>query len=205
MKRINHWLIICFVLLLTVACTSGKQSKSASWQDLHYGPDSLQTMDVYLLENRTADTPLMILVHGGGWMAGDKKDADFMKTACYANGMNVVNINYRMGDGICYKQMMQDMTDAVRYVLVHAEEWNIKKTNYVMWDDRILFSMYQESRLKVFSVIRTCQLIIDIQLRSVTVPRFTGNDWQQSFNIALLCTRQGIQSIQSGRCSQSDD
>lgn len=22
--------------------------------------------------------------------------------------------------------MMQDMTDAVRYVLVHAEEWNIK-------------------------------------------------------------------------------
>ena len=66
MKRINHWLIICFVLLLTVACTSGKQSKSASWQDLHYGPDSLQTMDVYLLENRTADTPLMILVHGGG-------------------------------------------------------------------------------------------------------------------------------------------
>ena len=132
MKRINHWLIICFVLLLTVACTSGKQSKSTSWQDLHYGPDSLQTMDVYLLENRTADTPLMILVHGGGWMAGDKKDADFMKTACYANGMNVVNINYRMGDGICYKQMMQDMTDAVRYVLAHAEEWNIKKTNYVM-------------------------------------------------------------------------
>ena len=56
-----------------------------------------------------------------------------MKTACYANGMNVVNINYRMGDGICYKQMMQDMTDAVRYVLAHAEEWNIKKTNYVMW------------------------------------------------------------------------
>ena len=29
--------------------------------------------------------------------------------------------------------MMEDMTDAVRYVLAHAEEWNIKKTNYVMW------------------------------------------------------------------------
>lgn len=132
MKRISIGLG-CTLLTIFCCCTVAKQNKPAEWLDIHYGKDSLQTMDVYLAENRTLETPLVILVHGGGWMAGDKKDADFMKDACYANGMNVVNINYRMGQGICYKQMMEDMASAIRYVLVNADEWKMRKSKYVLW------------------------------------------------------------------------
>lgn len=133
MKKMSNWLACTFLFLVVFCCTSGKQSKPETWQNLHYGPDTLQTMDVYLAENRVLDTPLMILVHGGGWMAGDKKDADFMKDACYAKGMNIVNINYRMGTGICYKQMMEDLSSAVRYVLEHTDEWNIRKSGFILW------------------------------------------------------------------------
>lgn len=127
-------------ILLTLIIVSGWCRKPVTQlilQDVHYGSDSLQTMDIYLTENRTVETPLVVLVHGGGWMAGDKKDAGFMKDACFANEINVVNINYRLGTpdipGIHYKEMMADIDSAMSYVLDHASEWNIRKSKYIFW------------------------------------------------------------------------
>ena len=102
-------------------------------EDVAYGSHPLQKMDVALVAGRTGQTPLIVLVHGGGWMAGDKKDADFMRNACFANGINVVNINYRMGNDIHYKEMMADVDSVVSYLLAHADEWNIRKSKLIFW------------------------------------------------------------------------
>jgi acetyl esterase/lipase len=43
--------------------------------DQSYGSDARQKFDIYLPANRTAEaTPVLFLIHGGAWMAGDKKD-----------------------------------------------------------------------------------------------------------------------------------
>lgn len=63
-----------------------------------YGTDPLQKMDIYLPANRSTATKVMILIHGGGWTTGDKADfAVFMDTLKkripdYA----IFNINYRL-------------------------------------------------------------------------------------------------------------
>ena len=64
-----------------------------------YGADPMQKMDIYLPANRTvASTKVIILVHGGAWVTGDKSDfttaIDTLKKRMpdYA----VYNINYRL-------------------------------------------------------------------------------------------------------------
>lgn len=66
-----------------------------------YGADPAQKMDIYLPAGRTtAATKVLILVHGGGWVSGDKADftqdlIDTLKKRVpdYA----IFNINYRLG------------------------------------------------------------------------------------------------------------
>jgi acetyl esterase/lipase len=64
-----------------------------------YGTDPLQKMDIYLPANRTVtSTKVIILVHGGAWIAGDKNDytaaIDTLKKRMpdYA----IFNVNYRL-------------------------------------------------------------------------------------------------------------
>ncbi len=64
-----------------------------------YGTDALQKMDIYLPANRTTtSTKVIIMIHGGAWIAGDKADyagsIDSLKKRLpdYA----IFNINYRL-------------------------------------------------------------------------------------------------------------
>jgi acetyl esterase/lipase len=72
---------------------------SSTLTNVAYGADALQKMDVFLPANRTTTaTKVMIVIHGGGWSAGDKSDmtayVDILKTRLpdYA----FFNVNYRL-------------------------------------------------------------------------------------------------------------
>jgi acetyl esterase/lipase len=67
--------------------------------DTSYGADAKQKMDIYLPAGRTtASTKVIIMIHGGAWIAGDKADyaanIDSLKRRLpdYA----IFNINYRL-------------------------------------------------------------------------------------------------------------
>jgi hypothetical protein len=72
-------LILLFLFMNTVpACkqepeafAKGKDLPEKTMLNVSYGTDSLQTMDVYLPANRSAEkTKSLILVHGGDGLAG---------------------------------------------------------------------------------------------------------------------------------------
>ena len=71
---------------------------ASTLQNIAYGTDPLQKMDVYLPGGRSAATKVMIMIHGGGWSTGDKSEltvyVDTMKKRLpdYA----IININYRL-------------------------------------------------------------------------------------------------------------
>ena len=71
---------------------------ASTQQNIAYGTDPLQKMDVYLPGGRSAATKVMIMIHGGGWSTGDKSEltvyVDTMKKRLpdYA----IININYRL-------------------------------------------------------------------------------------------------------------
>jgi len=102
---------LCAFLLL-LAITSCKKEETPD-SDVHYdaaqaydlsniayGDDAKQKMDVYLPANRDSiSTKVFVLIHGGGWSAGDK--ADYTSTMAsfktYYPDHAIININYRLG------------------------------------------------------------------------------------------------------------
>lgn len=67
-------------------------------QDVSYGSDNQQKMDVYLPKNRNASTKVFVLIHGGGWTAGDKSDYSYLfnNLKTYYPNHAIININYRL-------------------------------------------------------------------------------------------------------------
>lgn len=99
--------------------------------DVRYGDHERQVLDFYQAKSGRA-TPLLFFIHGGGWVAGDKKGVN---AAPYlAAGISVVSINYRYSwqaqlDGVKppVKAPLEDAARALQFVRSKAAEWNIDK------------------------------------------------------------------------------
>ena len=100
--------------------------------NVSYGNDSNQKFDIYLPANRTLDTKVIILVHGGGWTSGDKNDMIGFKDLIFQSFDNiaVVNINYRLADenNGPYPMQIDDITAIVNHLKTN-------RNNYVIDDD----------------------------------------------------------------------
>lgn len=86
--------------------------------------DSGQKMDIYFPDTG-GPWPVLMYIHGGSWMHGDKSEA-----AMFANGMNmlgylVASVNYRLYPPASFPSMIEDVKCAVRSLRAHAAEYNL--------------------------------------------------------------------------------
>jgi len=94
--------------------------------DLPYGPDPRQRMDVYLPANaRTA--PVLVMVHGGAWMFGDKAAASVVGPKIEhwvrEQGFVLVSVGYRFVPQVDVAQQAQDVARALAAVQSQAPSW----------------------------------------------------------------------------------
>lgn len=141
MKTIHSLLLFSLTFLLIFSCDSDDDSTLSSdlnannyYQELNvsYGNSIHQKFDIYLPANRTLDTNVMILIHGGGWSAGDKSDMNGFKDFIRSEfpNMAIVNMNYRLADANNqpYPMQINDITSVINYL---KQERNF----YVIDDD----------------------------------------------------------------------
>ena len=91
-------------------------------------PERDEKLDLYLpnAAKPGGKTPAIVWVHGGGWMRGDKAEAN-AKEICttLANaGYVTASINYRIGAG-AWPQNLRDATNAVRFLRAKAADYGI--------------------------------------------------------------------------------
>lgn len=108
---------------------------SYSLTDIKYGSDQEQKMDVYLPANRNSETTkVFVLIHGGGWSAGDKADYNsaFATFRSYYPNHAIININYRLGTSSSagYPKQINDIQAALN---------EIQKTNYTVSKQYLLY------------------------------------------------------------------
>jgi acetyl esterase/lipase len=101
--------------------------------NVSYGTDALQKMDIYLPAGRTTtSTKVMIVVHGGAWISGDKADAQMVafidtlkkRMPDYA----IFNINYRLAAFPAvntFPAQENDMKAAVEFVYANRAAYLI--------------------------------------------------------------------------------
>jgi len=98
-------LVLPFLLLFLLTGCSSDDNKNVNAnlaaQELYnvpYGTDGEQKIDIYLPANRTEDTKVILLLHGGSWVEGDKSDMTYLVPIIKLQFPNhaIVNINYRL-------------------------------------------------------------------------------------------------------------
>jgi acetyl esterase len=99
--------------------------------DVAYGEDPKQVMDVYRPANASGVLPVVVFIHGGGLTGGDKVNplSDLMNanTATYfaRHGMVGINATYRLVPNITYPQGGQDMQAIVAWIRSNAADYGI--------------------------------------------------------------------------------
>ena len=113
-----------------------KDLPAKNLQNVHYGKDSRQVMDIYLPKDRSINhTKSLILIHGGGWNSGSKAEfityIDSFKTRLpdYA----IFNLNYRLvSGGQLFPTQEQDVKAAVDFIVDSAANFHISKDGLVL-------------------------------------------------------------------------
>ena len=89
-------------------------------KDISYGANNSQKFDLGLPANRTtANTQLVVVIHGGGWATGDKNELTWLLNGLKQRGYAVANINYRLtlNQPDNYKMQIDDVDSAVQNAL----------------------------------------------------------------------------------------
>jgi acetyl esterase/lipase len=92
--------------------------------DIVYGEDpKWQIMDVYRPKNAIGKLPVIVSVHGGGWVYGDKERYQYYCMSLAQRGFAVVNFTYRLAPEFQFPAPLEDTNTVFTWVLDHAEEY----------------------------------------------------------------------------------
>lgn len=95
--------------------------------DVSYGPHERNVLDFYAAQSEQP-TPVIVFIHGGGFVAGDKKNVDSaLVRGANDAGISVASINYRFVDGrdVIFPAPQHDGARAVQFLRSKASEWNL--------------------------------------------------------------------------------
>jgi acetyl esterase/lipase len=110
-----------------------RYSVQPTFSNVPYGDHERQVLDFFKADTREP-APLVVHIHGGGWVNGDKVGVGDLKKLL-DSGISVASINYRFttqahqaGVKPPVKWPLEDAARAVQFLRSNAGEWNIDKT-----------------------------------------------------------------------------
>lgn len=90
-------------------------------KNVAYGPESMQTLDVYRPEG-TRDAPVVLFLYGGRWQGGRRQDYAFVGEALAARGVLTLVADYRRYPEVRFPIFVEDAARALRWARDHARE-----------------------------------------------------------------------------------
>lgn len=111
-------------------------------RDIAYGSGPKETLDLFTPEAKSAKRPILIFVHGGGFVGGDKsKGGDGAPSPFYDNtmiwavnhGLVGVNINYELAPKAQYPTVQREIGEAVAWARKNAASWGGDPDRIVVW------------------------------------------------------------------------
>jgi len=91
-------------------------------------------LDLYLPEKKPSQPlPLLIYIHGGGWIEGSKEDCPGAMVA--QKGFALACINYRLSDRAILPAQIHDVKEAVRWLRKNAPQYHLDRDRFGAWGD----------------------------------------------------------------------
>jgi acetyl esterase/lipase len=89
-------------------------------------------VDLYLPRGADGPTPVLMYIHGGGWVGGSKEGNVLRLLPWLEKGWAVVNVQYRLGEVSLAPAAVEDCLCALRWVIRNAEQYNIDASRIVV-------------------------------------------------------------------------
>lgn len=117
------------------------------YADLYYGKDvdraaaassgerKWNLLDVYRPKERAGILPVIINVHGGGWVYGTKEVYQFYGMNLAQRGFAVVNFNYGLAPEHRFPSQLEAVNHAVQWILAHEQEYGFDAEHIFMVGD----------------------------------------------------------------------
>lgn len=111
-------------------------------RDIAYGSDPKETLDLFTPEAKGKPRPILIFVHGGAFVGGDKSKAgngspspfyDNMMIWAVGHGLIGVNMNYRLAPGATYPTVQHEIAEVVALARRNAAAWGGDPDKIVVW------------------------------------------------------------------------
>ncbi|AZN63593.1 alpha/beta hydrolase [Acinetobacter johnsonii] len=101
-------------------------------ENVAYGLRARHRLDLFRTQKPRENRPLIVFVHGGAWMHGDKKDYRFIGEAFAKEGFDVAVINYHLAPEHIFPASIDDLSLALNYLNVHQLKYQISTEKVVL-------------------------------------------------------------------------
>ncbi|BDR57794.1 alpha/beta hydrolase [Xylocopilactobacillus apicola] len=110
------------------------------FNDLLYGLDpKYNLLDVYLPSERQAGSPIPVIIniHGGGWIYGTKETYQIYCLSLAKYGFAVVNASYRLAPSVQFPAELEDLNQVFQWICKpeHAERYQLDLKNIFVIGD----------------------------------------------------------------------
>ena len=104
------------------------------YRDIPYGEAALQRLDIYLPEEGKGPFPVIVNVHGGGFIECDKHDFHLYSTLfALQQGFAVAAVNYRLSPAVRYPEHYFDLNRALLWLARNHAAKSLDINNLFLW------------------------------------------------------------------------
>jgi acetyl esterase/lipase len=101
--------------------------------EVAYGTRAAETLNIYPAAQ--PGSPVVVVVHGGGWVSGDKAEAPAVGLcgAVASIDMTCLSVNYSLGGANPWPVQLSEMGDVMTWVKANASYYNGDPTRVAFW------------------------------------------------------------------------
>ncbi|SKC83755.1 alpha/beta hydrolase [Ohtaekwangia koreensis] len=143
MKNSFQFLLLLFVIVTQGSCQTNPvidafPQGTILHGNINYNGDNLSkhTLDIYIPANAKGKLPLVIFIHGGGWLSNDKyADIGYMKKTVAEivnSGFALASIDYRFSTQAVFPAQIQDCNRAVSFLYDNADKYSLDKSRFAV-------------------------------------------------------------------------
>ncbi|MGN1403849.1 MAG: alpha/beta hydrolase fold domain-containing protein [Ruminococcus sp.] len=136
MRKLFPFILSMLLVLTFSGCSSESESQNANesesqsesfvtYSDLTYGEEPDQNMDIILPAEEHANGGVLLLIHGGAWVEGDKSNGytDAFMNRYQESGYITATMNYRFtSESITIDDMLDDITSALNFIKTLSDQ-----------------------------------------------------------------------------------
>lgn len=135
-------LLILITICLLGACSKKSEElqestlnagKQQTLYGIKYGSHTRNVLDISLPANRNVNTPVVVLIHGGAWIIGDKSYFMTEIEQFAKAGIACATINYRYASDLSnvhHPDLPNDVKTAVDFIASKSEKWQVAPNRF---------------------------------------------------------------------------